>query len=198
LSGRRHFSQAISEGDGISIVVPVDGPEAAASAESSGAEALVAETEATLAAIRGASELPILWLDEGEPGELQAAGADAVVFWCERWGGGEEVAGRIAEASELGLDCLVEVRDEDELERALERIDPEILLLAPARGRPLAERLERILTLVPDIPAGKLAVARLDGSPSRDQVDELERAGMDAVIVGAGDVGAIAGDRPSS
>ena len=46
-----------------------------------------------------------------------------------------------------------------------------------------------------DIPAGKLAVADVPLS-SREQVDELERAGVDAVIVGARDVAELVGDGP--
>jgi len=37
-----------------------------------------------------------------------------------------------AEAVGLGLDCVVEVRSEEQLELALERLDPEILLLSAA------------------------------------------------------------------
>ena len=35
------------------------------------------------------------------------------------------------EALSLGLECVVDVRDEEELESALERLDPEIFLLSP-------------------------------------------------------------------
>jgi len=42
VTGARRFSQAISEGDGISIVVLVDGPDAAQQAEADGAEGVPA------------------------------------------------------------------------------------------------------------------------------------------------------------
>ncbi|MGZ4461804.1 MAG: hypothetical protein ACXVZP_03090, partial [Gaiellaceae bacterium] len=106
--------------------------------------------------------------------------------------------GLYADAGELGIDCVVEVRDEDELEEALERLDPEILLLTPEQRGTLEQKLEQVLELLPDVPAGKLAVARLDALPSREQVGELERAGIDAVIVGAGNVAEIVGGSGSA
>ena len=49
-----------------------------------------------------------------------------------------------------------------------------------------------MLELLPDVPAGKLAIAELTGA-SREDVEELERAGIDAVLV-SGDVAALVGD----
>ena len=77
-------------------------------------------------------------------------------------------------------------RDEEGLERALERLDPEIFLLSPRRPRTTRTTLERVLDLLPDVPAGKLAIAELDGA-TRDEVVALERAGVDAVLVAAGE-----------
>ena len=48
----RRLSQAISEGDGISVVVPVDGPEPARAAEEQGAEALALHPLAPRAGLR--------------------------------------------------------------------------------------------------------------------------------------------------
>ncbi|MGZ4463704.1 MAG: hypothetical protein ACXVZP_12840, partial [Gaiellaceae bacterium] len=127
MSGRRHFSQAISEGDGISIVVAVDGAEQARHARDQGAEAIVVEQD--IASVREATELPILWLLGGNLDELQRAGADAFVLSLREIEGEGALEGLYADAGELGIDCVVEVRDEDELEEALERLDPEILLL---------------------------------------------------------------------
>jgi hypothetical protein len=58
VTGPRRLSQAISEGDGISLIVAVDGPEAARRADAEGAEALLVDGD--LAAIRAATTLPIL------------------------------------------------------------------------------------------------------------------------------------------
>ena len=86
---------------------------------------------------------------------------------------------------------VVELRRE--LELALEHLDPEILLLAS--GGEASDGHRHALELLPDVPAGKLAVADVPVS-SREQVEELERAGVDAVIVGARHVADLAGDVP--
>jgi hypothetical protein len=72
------------------------------------------------------------------------------------------------------VELAVRVRDEEQLERALEELDPELLVLAGT--------LEAVLDLLPDVPAGKLAIAELPAL-SEDDIEELERAGVDAVIV---------------
>ena len=83
---------------------------------------------------------------------------------------------------DIGLECVVEVRDADELELALERLDPEIFLLAPREAGDADDPLESVLDLLPDVPAGKLAIADLEVT-TLDEIAELERAGVDAVIV---------------
>ena len=52
-----------------------------------------------------------------------------------------------------------------------------------------------MLALLPDVPAGKLAIAEL-AFASRDDVLQLERAGFDAVLVAAGRVSELVGTRP--
>jgi indole-3-glycerol phosphate synthase len=50
-----------------------------------------------------------------------------------------------------------------------------------------------VLGLLPDVPAGKLAIAEL-ALTRRDEVEELERAGVDAVIVPAAAVESLVGE----
>jgi indole-3-glycerol phosphate synthase len=189
----RRFSQAIAEGDGISVLVEVDDPEAARAAERDGAEALVVRTD--VQGVRGASELPILWRSTASIADAARAGADACLVVVEELHDDDDRLERFhEEALSLGLDCVVEVRDEEELELALERLDPEIFLLS-GREDDDDSPLARALELLPDVPAGKLAVADVPVS-GREQVDELERAGVDAVIVGAGSVAELVGDAP--
>jgi indole-3-glycerol phosphate synthase len=188
----RRFSQAISEGDGISVIVDVADAEAARAAEAQGAEAVV--VRGRLDDVRGATELPILWRSGGTLADAARAGADACLVVVADADEDEERLARLhAETIELGLDCVVEVRDEEQLELALEQLDPEIFLLSV--GQEDADALSRALELLPDVPAGKLAVAEVAVS-SREQVIELERAGVDAVIVGARDVAGLVGDTP--
>ena len=172
------------------MIVDVGDPESARAAAAQGAEAIVVGRE--VGDLRAVTELPILWR-EGSPSEAALAGADAWLVAVEDAGeDGDWLARQHAEAVELGLDCVVEVRSEEQLELALERLDPEIFLLAARDGED-TDALSQALELLPDIPAGKLAVADV-GVSSREQVDELERAGVDAVIVGTRNVAELVGD----
>jgi len=189
----RRFSQAISEGDGISVIVDVGDLEAARAAAAQGAEALAVRGD--VGDLRAVTELPILWRASGSPSEAMLAGADAWLVAVEDAGeDGDWLERQHAEAVGLGLDCVVEVRSEEQLELALERLDPEIFLLS-ARDNADGDALSQALELLPDVPAGKLAVADV-GASSREQVDELERAGVDAVIVGTRNVAELVGDIP--
>ena len=191
MRGARRFSQAISEGDGISLLAEVDDVAGATRAEEDGAEGVV--VRAVHSGVRDATGLPILWCAGGSLVDAQAAGADAALLVVS---GLDDEDGMLedlhAEALDLGLDCVVEVHDEDELQLALDRVDPEIFLLASSRDDDRGA-LEHVLGLLLDVPAGKLAIAGVPVS-HREDVDELERAGVDAVIVGAGDVFGLAGE----
>jgi indole-3-glycerol phosphate synthase len=184
------FSQAISEGDGISLIVDVADVDAARAAAAQGAEAVA--VTAPVADLREVIDVPVLWRASGLPSEAAIAGADAWVISVGAAGDdGDWLVRQHDEGLSLGLDCVVEVQSEEELELALERLDPEILLFSVG-DEDGADALRRALDLLPDVPAGKLAVAEVPVS-SREQVDELERAGVDAVIVGARNVAGLAG-----
>jgi len=189
----RRFSQAISEGDGISVLVDVHDAASARAAEAQGAEALV--VRGAVDPVRAATELPILCRAPGPLAQAARDGADACLIVVEdHEEDGDRLERLYAEATELALDCVVEVRDDEELELALERLDPEIFLLARARDDG-EDAVDQALDLLPDVPAGKLAVAEAAVS-TRDEVLELERAGFDAVIVGARDVAELVGHAP--
>ncbi len=180
----RRFSQAISEGAGISVLAHVRAADEARAAQADGAQAVAVDFP--LPGLRVATELPILWW--GASGTLREArdlGADACVLVAARDG---DEPGRLqqlhAEAFDLGLDCVVEVRTEDELDTVLEQVDPDILLLS-RRGSEDETALEPVLELLSGVPAGKLAIAAV-AVADRERVHELERAGVDAVIVPAG------------
>src|SRR5437660_5271422 len=128
----RRFSQAISEGDGISVLVDVHDAASARAAEAQGAEALV--VRGAVDPVRAATELPILCRAPGPLAQAARDGADACLIVVEdHEEDGDRLERLYAEATELALDCVVEVRDDEELELALERLDPEIFLLARAR-----------------------------------------------------------------
>jgi indole-3-glycerol phosphate synthase len=192
VSATRRFSHAIAEGDGISVIAAVEDAEAARAAESQRAEALVVSGDP--AVVREATALPILWRAEASL-ERAAQVADAVILTLSNEEGVEiPEQQRHQQALALGLDCAVEARSEEELQRALELLDPEIFLLTPPPGD-ADERLEAVLELLAEVPAGKLAIADL-AVTTEHEVQELERAGVDAVIVHAADVSPLVGDAP--
>ena len=194
MTGQRRLSQAISEGDGISLIVPADDLETVRRAEDDGAEGVVVERN--VAGVREATGLPILWRGQTSPAEALSQGADACLVTArELEDDAEHIERRYSEAFDLGLECVVEVADGDQLEAALERLDPEIFLLSPERGADGVDALAQVLDLLPDVPAGKLAIADLRAT-TRDEVAELERAGVDAVIVGTSNVASLAGAMP--
>jgi indole-3-glycerol phosphate synthase len=193
MSVSRRFSHAIAEGDGISVVAAVEDAEAARAAETQRAEALVVHGDP--GELREATRLPILWRADTAV-DRAAAVADAVTLRLPEDEDEDHAPAqrRHEEALAAGLDCAVEVRSEEELERALEVLDPEIFLLVPPQNDE-QERLEAVLELLAEVPAGKLAIADLTVT-TEDEVHELERAGVDAVIVHAADVSPLAGEAP--
>ena len=190
-AGRR-FSQAISEGDGISLIARVSAAEDAARVEEQGAEAVLVSgpNNGALTQIRSATTLPVLVAGADESG-APPLDADACLLDV-----GEDLDLLARLSSELADTCELAFRidDEERLESALEQLDPEIFVLA-APDADGEEALERVLDLLPDVPAGKLAIADLSGL-SREDVGALERAGFDGVIVEPRSVADLVGDAP--
>ncbi len=137
-------------------------------------------------------EVALPLLAYGPAPEDAAESAAAAVVLTLAGDDDEELHGLADRCHALGLELVVRVRDDDELERVLEHLDPEILLLTAELAEPEQHALDRLLELLPDVPAGKLAIAEL-ADASREDVEVLERAGVDAVLV-AGDVEALVGD----
>ena len=192
MNAGRRFSQAISEGDGISLIARVSAADDAARVEEQGAEAvLVASGDGALGQIRSATSLPVLLTWPRDLGLPPPEEADACLLDV-----GEDLDTLADLSRELGETCELAFRidDEEQLESALEELDPEIFVLsAPDAGG--EEALEHVLDLLPDVPAGKLAIAELSGA-SQDDVGALERAGFDGVIVEPRSVADLVGDAP--
>jgi indole-3-glycerol phosphate synthase len=134
---------------------------------------------------RAASDLPILrkdfTLDPYQLVEARAVGADAVLLVVgslER----DELAWLFQEARALDLDALVEVHDDAELEAALE-IDADLLGINNRDLQDFSVDIAKTFDLLVDVPAGKTVVSE-SGIVYREQVEELERVGVDAVLVG--------------
>ena len=191
VNARRRFSQAISEGDGISLVARVSAVDDASQLQEQGAEAVLIDggIEGALTQIRNATSLPVLVARSdlvGVPTDADACLLDV----------GEDLDSLAGVSNDLGGTCELAFRidDEERLESVLEVLDPEIFVLAApdAHGE---DALERVLDLLPDVPAGKLAIAELSGL-SREDVAALERAGFDGVIVEPSSVSDLVGDAP--
>ena len=162
--------------------------------QGAGASALSVLTEeenfggslADLQEARAASELPILRKDFTVDGyqltEAAAAGADAVLLIVAALND-EEIRSFDARARELGLDVLVEVHDAEELDRAMEAVDPEIIGINNRDLRDFTVDTARTSKLMAAIPAGKVVVSE-SGITTAGQLEELEQAGVDAVLVG--------------
>jgi len=138
-----------------------------------------------LRAARAACDLPIIRKDFiVDPYQLYEAavnGADAVLL-IVRVLNDHDLALMHDEARAIDLDCLVEVHDAAELERAL-TLDAEVIGI---NNRNLDEGTVDVSTtyeLMPDVPAGKTVVAE-SGISSRAELEELERVGVDAVLIG--------------
>jgi indole-3-glycerol phosphate synthase len=195
VTGGRRLSQAISEGDGISILALVDEAGSARTAEEDGAEGIAVTRP--IDGVRDATSLPILFRADASPEAARDAGADACLIVVEEHDEEEHLEELHARASQFGLEIVVDVHDEDSLAASLERIEPEIFLLSPREADDDEAELERILDLLPDVPAGKLAIADLQAA-TRDDVVSLERAGVDAVLVGSASIAHLVGGAPPS
>jgi len=138
-----------------------------------------------LAAARAAATLPILrkdfTVDPYQLYEARAAGADAILLVVGSLT--DEQLGRLyTETRALDLDALVEIHDEEELERALE-FDVDVIGINNRDLTDFTVDLTRTFDLLADVPAGKTVVSE-SGIVYREQVEELERVGVDAVLVG--------------
>ena len=139
-----------------------------------------------LRAARAASGLPILRkdfiVDVYQVYESAAAGADAILLIVAALEP-RALAELHEEARSLDLDVLVEVHDEPELECALEVVDADVIGINNRDLSDFSVDLQRTFELLADIPAGKTVVSE-SGFHSRSQLDELERVGVDGVLVG--------------
>ena len=163
--------------------------------ERGGAAAVSVLTEASrfggslddLRAARAAVELPILRKDfivtDYQVYEASVAGADAILLIVAAFPDERERLGALqALAGRLGLEVLMEVHDRSELEVAL-ALDAPIIGINNRNLATLEVDLRTTYELLPEIPEATIRVAE-SGFASRDQLDELAAAGVDAVLIG--------------
>jgi len=138
-----------------------------------------------LRAARAATHLPVLRkdfvVDPYQLYESAAAGADAILLIVAALEPAV-LAELHREAWDLDLDVLVEVHDEAELEIALD-VEAEIIGINNRDLGDFSVDIERTYELLSDVPAGKTVVSE-SGFSTRDQLDDLDRVGVDAVLIG--------------
>jgi indole-3-glycerol phosphate synthase len=203
----RGFGKALSSGKGIRLIAEVkkaspskgviredfDPVSIAGKYEESGASCVSVLTEQRffqgkpeyLGAIRKTVSLPLLRkdfiIDEYQVYEARALGADAILLIAaclER----EQMVDFLGRAGELGLDVLVESHTHKELDKSL---------LAGANLVGINNRdlstftvsLQTSIDLLKDIPEDRIVVSE-SGIKTRDDVLKLEKAGVDAILVG--------------
>jgi len=134
---------------------------------------------------REVSALPLLRkdfvVDRYQLLEAHAAGADAVLLIVAALTDAE-LAAFSSDAAELGLDVLVEVHDEAELERAAAH-GPEIVGVNNRDLRDFSVEVSRTERLLEMMPAGAIVISE-SGISTAAQLDTLARQGVDAVLVG--------------
>jgi len=138
-----------------------------------------------LRAARAVSELPVLRkdfiVDPYQLYESAAAGADAILLIVAALEP-DALYELLTEARALDLDALVEIHDERELEIALD-VEADVLGINNRDLGDFSVDIERTYDLLADVPAGKTVVSE-SGFTTRDQLDELDRVGVDAVLIG--------------
>jgi indole-3-glycerol phosphate synthase len=140
---------------------------------------------ADLREARQACDMPLLrkdfTVDPYQLYEAKAEGADAVLLVVASLDD-RDLVELHALAGDLDLDAVVEVSLPEELDRALE-LDADVI---GVNNRDLADfsvDLQRTYDLLTDVPAGKTVVSE-SGIQDREQIEELEEGGVDAVLVG--------------
>ena len=187
LEAIRPFTEGVV-GEEISFVLRIANadPGLLAAAQDAGVAGLAIAAEAVPPGLES-TRLPVLHkgvlIDPYQLYESRLGGADGVVLIAAAFDGDDDDFVRMhTVAGELGLDVVVEVAEEEEIELALELLDPDSFLVQ----NHLEDRgfdLERTFSLLEEVPAGK-AVLSEGGIRNRDQVLALERAGVDAAILG--------------
>jgi indole-3-glycerol phosphate synthase len=166
------IARAYEEGGAAALSVLTDGPHFGGSLDD-------------LRDAHAACELPVLQkdftVDRYQLYEAAAAEADAVLLIVAALDQ-ESLSQLYDEARSLDLDCIVEVHKEEELETAL-TVDAEVIGINNRNLDDFSVEVRTTFELMPDVPAGKTVVSE-SGISDRETLEELERVGVDAVLIG--------------
>jgi indole-3-glycerol phosphate synthase len=138
-----------------------------------------------LRAARAACTLPLLRkdfvVDRYQLHEAAASGADAVLLIVAALED-RQLSELFSEATELGLDVLIEVHDREEVGRAL-AVDAALIGINNRDLRDFSVDVARTYALLADIPSTVLVVSE-SGISQPSQLHELAAAGVSGVLVG--------------
>ena len=138
-----------------------------------------------LARIRASVVIPLLrkdfLIDEYQVVEARVAGADCVLLIAEILED-RQLAGLLERARRLGMNALVELHDAENLPRVLDA-GADLVGINNRDLRTFRTDLEHTIRLRRHVPPGVVLVAE-SGIHSRFDVDRLEVAGVDAILVG--------------
>jgi indole-3-glycerol phosphate synthase len=166
------IARAYEEGGAAALSVLTDGPHFGGSLED-------------LVRAREACALPVLQkdfvVDRYQLYEAAVAGADAVLLIVAALDG-DGLAALHEEAKALDLDVVVEVHDERQLERAL-TVDADVIGINNRNLEDFRVDVQTTFEVITDVPAGKTVVSE-SGISDRATLEELERVGVDAVLIG--------------
>ncbi|HEY6673101.1 MAG TPA: indole-3-glycerol phosphate synthase TrpC [Solirubrobacterales bacterium] len=166
------IARAYEEGGAAALSILTDGPHFGGSLSD-------------LREAREACELPVLQkdfiVDPYQLYEAAIAGADAVLLIVAALNQ-QDLAVLRTEAIGLDLDCVVEVHKERELEIAL-TVDAEVIGINNRDLDDFSVDVQTTFELITDVPAGKTVVSE-SGIAERSTLEELERVGVDAVLIG--------------
>jgi indole-3-glycerol phosphate synthase len=169
--------------------------------EAAGAAAISVLTDARffsgslddLRAVRATVSLPVLRkdfvLDAYQLAEARAAGADGALLIVAAFDQPlAAIRSLLGTGRELGLDCLVEVHDEAELDAALEA-GAEVIGVNNRNLKTFEVSLDVTERLAPRVPAGTTLVSE-SGIASGAEAQRVRRAGASAILVGSAIVSA--------
>jgi indole-3-glycerol phosphate synthase len=138
-----------------------------------------------LSTVRGMTGKPLLRkdfiIDEYQVFESRACGADAILLIVAALDG-SQLPDLLGLSNELSLATLVEVHSHNDLEVAL-RCNAEIIGINNRDLKTLGVDLKTTYELVKEIPEEKIIVSE-SGINSRNDIEAIESAGADAVLVG--------------
>ena len=138
-----------------------------------------------LMAVRRTVDLPLLRkdfvIDAYQVLEARVAGADCVLLIAECLNDCQ-LRELYFYASELGLDALIEIHEPENLERVL-KLDPVLLGINNRNLKAMITDLRHTLDLRDQIPESTLLISE-SGIKTRSDVERLEAAGVQAILVG--------------